>query len=320
MINVYKETGFTSFDVVAKLRGILKIKKIGHTGTLDPDATGVLPVCLGKATRVCDLLTRKDKTYIAVMHLGMVTDTQDGSGKILETRKILVQEPQIRQVIRSFVGKQQQIPPMYSAIKVNGQRLYEMARKGVEIERQPREIIIYDIRIRQIDLPRIEMEVHCSAGTYIRTLCHDIGEQLGCGACMESLVRTEAAGFRIKDSLTLGEIQAREKAGTLDDFILPVDQVFGDYPKLVAKPSATPLLENGNGVSGEFLQEIIPTDAGYECKYAENGDKIQKITDNSDKNIGTLNGPVRMYMADGRFVGVFEKKQGIFRPIKMFLE
>jgi tRNA pseudouridine55 synthase len=137
---------------------------------------------------------------------------------------------------------------------------------------------------------------------------------------MESLVRTEAAGFRIKDSLTLGEIQARAKAGTLDDFILPVDQVFGDYPKLVAKPSATPLLENGNGVSGEFLQEIIPTDAGCECKYAENGDKIQKITDNSDKNIGTLTGPVRMYMADGRFVGVFEKKQGIFRPIKMFLE
>ena len=191
IINVYKEKGFTSHDVVAKLRGIVGQKKIGHTGTLDPDATGVLPVCLGKATKLCDLLTDKDKTYEAVMLLGMTTDTQDVTGRILEERSTeTLTADKVREVIRSFIGDYDQIPPMYSALKVNGKKLYELAREGKVVERKARPVKILDIRIIEMDLPRVRMEVSCSKGTYIRTLCHDIGEQLGCGGCMESLIRT----------------------------------------------------------------------------------------------------------------------------------
>ena len=194
IINVYKEKGFTSHDVVAKLRGIVGQKKIGHTGTLDPDATGVLPVCLGKATKLCDLLTDKDKTYEAVMLLGMTTDTQDVTGRILEERSTeTLTADKVREVIRSFIGDYDQIPPMYSALKVNGKKLYELAREGKVVERKARPVKILDIRIIEMDLPRVRMEVSCSKGTYIRTLCHDIGEQLGCGGCMESLIRTRGS-------------------------------------------------------------------------------------------------------------------------------
>ena len=179
IINVYKEKGFTSHDVVAKLRGIVGQKKIGHTGTLDPDATGVLPVCLGKATKLCDLLTDKDKTYEAVMLLGMTTDTQDITGRILEEKSTeTLTADKVREVIESFIGDYDQIPPMYSALKVNGKKLYELAREGKVVERKARPVKILDIRIIEMDLPRVRMEVSCSKGTYIRTLCHDIGEQL----------------------------------------------------------------------------------------------------------------------------------------------
>ena len=209
IINVYKEKGFTSHDVVAKLRGIVGQKKIGHTGTLDPDATGVLPVCLGKATKLCDLLTDKDKTYEAVMLLGMTTDTQDVTGRILEERSTeTLTADKVREVIRSFIGDYDQIPPMYSALKVNGKKLYELAREGKVVERKARPVKILDIRIIEMDLPRVRMEVSCSKGTYIRTLCHDIGEQLGCGGCMESLIRTRVSVFQIKDAKTLEEIGA----------------------------------------------------------------------------------------------------------------
>ena len=197
IINVYKEKGFTSHDVVAKLRGIVGQKKIGHTGTLDPDATGVLPVCLGKATKLCDLLTDKDKTYEAVMLLGMTTDTQDITGRILEEKSTeTLTADKVREVIESFIGDYDQIPPMYSALKVNGKKLYELAREGKVVERKARPVKILDIRIIEMDLPRVRMEVSCSKGTYIRTLCHDIGEQLGCGGCMESLIRTRVSTFR----------------------------------------------------------------------------------------------------------------------------
>lgn len=175
IINVYKEKGFTSHDVVAKLRGIVGQKKIGHTGTLDPDATGVLPVCLGKATKLCDLLTDKDKTYEAVMLLGMTTDTQDITGRILEEKSTeTLTADKVREVIESFIGDYDQIPPMYSALKVNGKKLYELAREGKVVERKARPVKILDIRIIEMDLPRVRMEVSCSKGTYIRTLCHDI--------------------------------------------------------------------------------------------------------------------------------------------------
>lgn len=199
IINVYKEKGFTSHDVVAKLRGIVGQKKIGHTGTLDPDATGVLPVCLGKATKLCDLLTDKDKTYEAVMLLGMTTDTQDITGRILEEKSTeTLTADKVREVIESFIGDYDQIPPMYSALKVNGKKLYELAREGKVVERKARPVKILDIRIIEMDLPRVRMEVSCSKGTYIRTLCHDIGEQLGCGGCMESLIRTRVSAFQIR--------------------------------------------------------------------------------------------------------------------------
>ena len=176
ILNVYKEKGYTSHDVVAKLRGITGQKKIGHTGTLDPDAVGVLPVCLGKATRLCDLLTDKDKTYETVLLLGQSTDTQDISGQILETNETKeLNEEMVSAAIRSFVGEYEQIPPMYSALKVGGKKLYELAREGKVVERKSRKVKIHEIEILEIQIPRVKMRVSCSKGTYIRTLCHDIG-------------------------------------------------------------------------------------------------------------------------------------------------
>ena len=214
IINVYKEKGFTSHDVVAKLRGIVGQKKIGHTGTLDPDATGVLPVCLGKATKLCDLLTDKNKTYEAVLLLGKTTDTQDITGEVLEEKSTeALTEEKVREAIEGFIGDYEQIPPMYSALKVNGKKLYELAREGKVIERKARLVKILDIQILEIDLPKVRMEVSCSKGTYIRTLCHDIGEKLGCGGCMESLIRTRVSTFRIEDAKTLDEIETLKQEG-----------------------------------------------------------------------------------------------------------
>lgn len=212
ILNVYKEKGYTSHDVVAKLRGIVGQKKIGHTGTLDPDAEGVLPVCLGRATKVCDMLTEKDKTYEAVLLLGKETDTQDISGTVLRVGETegLTQE-QVKDCVMSFVGEYDQIPPMYSALKVNGKKLYELAREGKTIERKSRKVEIKEIRILEMALPRVRMEVSCSKGTYIRTLCHDIGEKLGCFGCMESLLRTKVSRFELKSSLKLSEIQKKER-------------------------------------------------------------------------------------------------------------
>ena len=227
ILNVYKEKGYTSHDVVAKLRGIVGQKKIGHTGTLDPDAEGVLPVCLGRATKVCDMLTEKDKTYEAVLLLGKETDTQDISGTVLRVGETegLTQE-QVKDCVMSFVGEYDQIPPMYSALKVNGKKLYELAREGKTIERKSRKVEIKEIRILEMALPRVRMEVSCSKGTYIRTLCHDIGEKLGCFGCMESLLRTKVSRFEIESSLKLSEIQKKREEGKLSEIITPLDAVF----------------------------------------------------------------------------------------------
>lgn len=207
VLNVYKEKGFTSHDVVAKLRGITKQKKIGHTGTLDPDACGVLPVCLGKATKLCDMLTDKDKVYETVLLLGKQTDTQDISGEVLkEADASKLSEETVKDVIMEFMGDYSQIPPMYSALKVNGKKLYELAREGKTVERKAREVKIYEIEILEMSLPRVKMRVRCSKGTYIRTLCHDIGERLGVGGCMEELLRTKVERFETAGSKTLSEI------------------------------------------------------------------------------------------------------------------
>ena len=214
ILNIYKEKGYTSHDVVARLRGIVGQKKIGHTGTLDPDAEGVLPVCLGRATKVCDLLTDKDKTYETVLLLGKTTDTQDITGTVLSERSPDgVTEDEVLDCIRHFIGEYDQIPPMYSALKVGGKKLYELAREGKTVERKSRRVMIYDIRIKEICLPRIRMEVECSKGTYIRTLCHDIGESLGVGGCMESLLRTRVGRFCLEESLRLADVEDHAKNG-----------------------------------------------------------------------------------------------------------
>ena len=224
---VNKERGYTSFDVVAKLRGILSIRKIGHTGTLDPEATGVLPVCVGRATKVCDVLTDRDKTYEATVVLGITTDTLDTTGEVLTRKPVSVTRDELLAVLSHFRGEITQVPPMYSAVKVNGKRLYEYAREGKEVERKERRVTIYEIELLeeklfpwdnseesgQADLPddfdqhpSFRIRVKCSKGTYIRTLCDDIGKELGCGAAMSSLVRTEVGRFRLEDALRLNEI------------------------------------------------------------------------------------------------------------------
>ncbi len=249
IINVYKEAGFTSFDVVAKLRGIVKQKKIGHTGTLDPDAVGVLPVCLGSATKLCDMLTDKKKEYIAEFVLGKVTDTQDISGTVLEEREVNCTEEEVKTVIGSFVGTYEQLPPMYSAIKVDGKRLYELARQGKEVERKTRPVTLHEIEILDMELPRVSIRVLCSKGTYIRTLCHDIGMQLGCGAVMTSLKRTASGQFGLDFAYTLAEIEALRDSGKLNDAIIPVDEVFKDLPAIIVSGELEKKILNGNYIS-----------------------------------------------------------------------
>lgn len=293
VINVYKERGFTSHDVVAKLRGILKQKKIGHTGTLDPDAEGVLPVCLGKGTKLCDLLTDRDKTYEAVLLLGQSTDTQDATGTILEHSEVTVSEEQVREAILGFVGHYEQIPPMYSALKVNGQKLCDLARAGKEVERKTRPVKIYGIDILEISLPRVRVSVSCSKGTYIRTLCHDIGEKLGCHGCMEKLLRTKAGQFELKDSLMLSEVERFRDEDRLDEVIIPVDQVFSEFPEVVLKHASSKLGYNGN----PFKKEDV-------CSIESGGSKV------------------RVYDHAHLFLGVYEyhPEQGLYRPVKMFYE
>lgn len=246
IINVYKEKGYTSHDVVAKLRGILKQKKIGHTGTLDPDATGVLPVCLGIGTKLCDMLTDRSKTYKAVLLLGVTTDTEDITGEIICKNTVNTTEDEVVKSINSFIGEYDQIPPMYSAIKVNGKKLYELAREGKSVERKPRHVVISDIEITGIDLPYVTMTVSCEKGTYIRSLCRDIGEKLGCGGCVESLVRTRVGNFTIDKALTLKQIEELRDAGKLSERIETVDSVFLDYPKILVKGREDTLVSNGN--------------------------------------------------------------------------
>lgn len=256
IINVYKEKGYTSHDVVAKLRGILKQKKIGHTGTLDPDAEGVLPVCLGKGTRLCSMLTDKRKTYEAVLHLGITTDTQDKSGRVLKEKPVSCTEEEVRSCIECFLGEQMQVPPMYSALKVQGKKLYELAREGIEIERKPRPVTFYDIQILEMSLPYVTFSVTCSKGTYIRTLCHDIGEKLGCGGCMEKLLRTQVDRFNLSDSLKLSEIEALAKEGRILEHIITVEEMFSHLPVYETEPGLDKLLENGNPVPDRKQQRV----------------------------------------------------------------
>lgn len=296
ILNIYKEKGYTSHDVVAKLRGIMKQKKIGHTGTLDPDARGVLPVCLGKATKLCDMLTDKSKTYETVLLLGICTDTQDISGNILEEKSTeYLTEKMVLDCIQKYIGEYEQLPPMYSALKVNGKKLYELARKGIEVERKPRKVNIYDIQVKEIHLPRVKMEVSCSKGTYIRTLCHDIGENLGTGGCMESLLRTRVSCFELKDSLKLDEVAQKAAEGKLEEILVPMDAMFQDKKAVFIRPEWEVLVYNGN----PFCRNEIYTTETY-----ADGESV------------------RVYDTKEHFVGIYgyDASGDVFHVEKMFLD
>ena len=286
IIIVCKESGFTSHDVVAKLRGICGQKRIGHTGTLDPEATGVLPVCLGSATKLCDMLADRDKEYVAELLLGVETDTQDLTGRVLERRSVAAAE--------SFVGDYMQVPPMYSALKVDGKKLYELARAGKEVERKPRPVRIYELEILEFRLPVVVFRAVCSKGTYIRTLCSDIGGKLGCGGAMQSLKRTRVGRFSLEAARTLGEIQLLKDEGRLDEVLLPVDSVFTECPIIHVSREFERLLNNGNAFLPEQTQE--------------------KALHDPEKW-------VRAYRADDSFAGIYayDSGRGQYRPIKMFL-
>lgn len=287
VVNVYKEKGYTSHDVVAKLRGIMKQKKIGHTGTLDPEAEGVLPVCLGRATKLCGMLTDKRKTYEAVLRLGVETDTQDMTGRILETRPVQVSAQEVETCIQGFLGEQQQIPPMYSALKVQGRKLYELAREGKEVERRPRPVTFYELEVLSMELPLVRFRVTCSKGTYIRTLCHDIGERLGCLGCMESLVRTKVDRFERKDSLKLSQIEELVRQGRGAECVLPVEEMFASWPEVRAGKELDRMLENGNPIPWK----------------------------------GNLPGPkVRVYHSSGVFIGIYQwrEEKRMYMPEAIF--
>lgn len=296
VLNVYKEQGFTSHDVVAKLRGILKTKKIGHTGTLDPDAVGVLPVCIGKATKLCDLITDWGKTYEAVMLLGTTTDTLDTSGKIVAQSEVNVSEVDVLKACNEFIGEYEQIPPMYSALKHNGQKLYELARKGIEIERKPRTVHINSLRVNDINLfdkqKTVTITVDCSKGTYIRSLCDDIGKKLGCGACMMKLTRTRVGRFMLDDTLTLNQISALVLKGEIEDRVVAIDKIFSDYPEITFAEEYDRYLHNGNRI----LREQMPED--------------MEITDEK----------YRVYDSGKCFIGVYEFRDEVLYPVKIFYE
>lgn len=304
ILNVYKESGFTSFDVVAKLRGILHQKKIGHTGTLDPQAEGVLVVCLGKATKLCDVLPDHDKEYEATLLLGVTTDTEDTTGEILAQKDVTVTEEDVKAAIASFQGSYEQIPPMYSAIKVNGQKLYELARQGKVIERQPRPVTIYCLEIIELNLPRVVFRIQCSRGTYIRSLCRDIGEKLGCGGCMEQLVRRTACGFQVSESLRLSEIETLVQEGGLEQKLHKIDSMFPDYPKIQMKEEWNRLVYNGNKFKKMHIEAL---NEGFQKEKQEYADiAVPRFL---------------IYDSKGTFIGIYEYQleQKEFVPYKMFL-
>lgn len=298
IMNVYKEAGFTSHDVVAKLRGICKQKKIGHTGTLDPDAVGVLPVCFGSGTKLCDMLTDWDKEYIATLRLGVETDTQDMTGQVLsyadEETLSALKEEQVRESVLSFLGSYGQIPPMYSALKVNGKKLYELARAGKEVDRKPRMVEIRELEILEMRFPTVRFRVVCSKGTYIRTLCHDIGERLGCGGAMASLTRSRVGIFGIEGALRLSDIEKLRDENKISSVIVPPDAVFADCREVQVTHEAGRLLENGNKIPAGMLSgDVQPQEKER----------------------------LRMYDETGRFYGVYQYHAGAreARPVKMFL-
>ena len=282
IIIIDKPGGWTSMDVCAKLRGILKTKKIGHAGTLDPMATGVLPVFVGQATRAVSFAESGRKEYAATLHLGQVTDTQDTTGKTLQTHPVKVSMDELRAVLPQFTGDIVQIPPMFSAVKIGGQKLYDLARQGKTVERQPRPVTVYELEVtEQLSPTDFALRILCSKGTYVRTLCHDIGQTLGCGGCMASLRRTMAAGFTLADCCTLDEVQQQGEALLRD-----TDSLFGEHPAFhICRPRAEALCRNGNPF---FVKDELP------------------------------DGIYRVYGMDGTFLCLSRLQEGTMTSIKNF--
>ena len=249
IVIVDKPTGWTSQDVVSKLRGVLHTKRIGHGGTLDPMATGVLPVFVGRATRGVEFFEHAEKTYEAVLRLGVATDTEDITGEILEKKEVFVTETQFLDVLQGFRGDIQQIPPMYSAIKVNGQKLCDLARKGREVVRQPRTVTIYKLECLEFTGETARLLVHCSKGTYIRTLCKDIGAALGCGGCMEALRRVSAGSYTIEEAVPLDQLVT---SADPEQYLRPVDTMFTQYPALTLTQTQETRCRNGNSFTVEL--------------------------------------------------------------------
>lgn len=258
IICVNKPQDFTSFDVIAKLRGILRIKRLGHGGTLDPMATGVLPVFVGTATKACDIMPDNSKSYLASFRLGQTSDTQDITGEILSSSNMTVGYDMLNDVLPCFRGKIMQLPPMYSAVQVNGQRLYDLARQGIEVERTPREIEISSLSLVDYDEEKREgvLEIGCSKGTYIRTIINDIGEKLGCGGIMTSLVRTSSGGFTLNDCFTFDEIQNARDEERLEELILPIERVFEKLPKIRLGEAQSRMYRNGVKLDLERVRDV----------------------------------------------------------------
>lgn len=298
ILNVYKEKGYTSHDVVQLLRKWSGQKKVGHTGTLDPEAEGVLPICFGKGTKVVDYITGQKKQYKACMRLGITTTTEDHTGTIIKQRSVNYDPKSIEKVLLSFIGKYQQIPPMYSAIKIKGRRLYELAREGKEVKREPRTVYIDHIEVtRWIPPDQVEFIVDCSKGTYIRTLCADVGEQLGCGAHMNGLLRTQVGDFHISNSFTLEQIAEKIKTQSFHQILMPIAELFQTYPKIYVKESADRSLGNGHTIYEKGIDQI-QSDAFQErlfCMYTSAGDFI------------------------GLYQGTKEQEQVFYKPVKILI-
>ena len=285
IILVDKPQDWTSHDVVAKLRGILHERRIGHSGTLDPLATGLLAVFVGRATRAVEFAEADSKEYIAGLRLGIATDTQDISGSIISRCDAIPSRETVICAVNSFVGEIDQLPPMYSAIKVGGKKLYELARRGESVERKSRKISINSIDVIGEDGGDLMLKVSCSKGTYIRTLCHDIGEKLGCGACMSSLRRTAAGVFLIENAHSIEEIQAAAASGDMQKILLPLDTLFAQFSELIVDENRTKRLKTGN---------II--------------------------NHNAPNGKYRVYSESGEFLLLGEIIDGKLKTIKNFFE
>jgi tRNA pseudouridine55 synthase len=262
LLVVNKKTKMTSHDVVERLRRMLKSKKIGHAGTLDPNASGILLACLGKATKIAGFLTEYDKEYEAVIQLGVTTDTYDEEGRVIQIKDDLkISEEEVKKTVESFKGVIWQTPPLYSAIKQKGKKLYEYARAGQKVERNKRKVFIKDIQVLDINLPYVKIRVNCSKGTYIRSLAHDIGEKLGCGAHLFSLCRTKAGPFQLKGALDLEAIEKIQSEGKIEDFLIPIEKVLAHIPSVVVKDGFAERIKDGQSL---FPSSVLSAERSFD--------------------------------------------------------